>query len=208
MNKNELKEKYKERYDKYLYPISNSLEVYVRDCVNNYPRIDRVVARAKGIDSFIDKAFEEEDGILTYHDPLNQIQDQIGVRIICFYKSDVPLVQKIVKDYFALVEEEKIVPENESQFGYEGVHYILIIPDDFRNPSLQKDECTEFFELQIKTLYQHAWSEANHDLSYKTEEDLTREQLRKIAFTAAQSWGADRIFNELAISLISDLSLN
>ena len=107
-----------------------------------------------------------------------------------------------------MVEEKEIFPEDESQFGYEGVHYILFIPEDIRDPKIPKADCTEFFELQIKTLYQHAWSEANHDLCYKSESDLTKVQLRKIAFTAAQSWGADSIFNELATTLISDLSIN
>jgi putative GTP pyrophosphokinase len=45
-------------------------------------------------------------------------------------------------------------------------------------------------------------SEANHDLSYKSEQLLERHQLRKVAFTAAQSWGADQIFHELAKELI------
>jgi putative GTP pyrophosphokinase len=55
-----------------------------------------------------------------------------------------------------------------------------------------------FFELQIKTLFQHAWSEADHDLGYKPgDQPLTSEQKRLIAFTSAQAWGADHIFDQL-----------
>ena len=50
----------------------------------------------------------------------------------------------------------------------------------------------------MKTLFQHAWSEAEHDLGYKPGTvPLTSDEKRRLAFTAAQSWGADRVFDEL-----------
>jgi ppGpp synthetase/RelA/SpoT-type nucleotidyltranferase len=58
----------------------------------------------------------------------------------------------------------------------------------------------DFFELQIKTLYQHAWSQAEHGLGYKPETPLSNEEQRKLAFIAAQSWGADTILAELVDS--------
>jgi GTP pyrophosphokinase len=52
--------------------------------------------------------------------------------------------------------------------------------------------------LQIKTLFQHAWSEANHDLGYKPAlAPVGVEDERRLAFTSAQAWGADHIFDEL-----------
>ena len=56
----------------------------------------------------------------------------------------------------------------------------------------------EFFELQVKTLFQHAWAEANHDLGYKPEgKELDQESKRLLAYASAQAWGADRVFDEL-----------
>jgi ppGpp synthetase/RelA/SpoT-type nucleotidyltranferase len=64
----------------------------------------------------------------------------------------------------------------------------------------------EFFELQIKTLFQHAWSEADHDLAYKSVRALDELEQRQIAFSAAQAWGADRIFEELATQLVPGMT--
>lgn len=198
----EIRATYKERYKMYLQPIASQLEAFVLDQIKEYQRIDRVVGRAKDVESFMGKACKEENGVMKYSDPLNQIQDQIGVRIICYYTADLQAIQRMILDYFSPIEEILIVPDDESQFGYEGIHYILFIPEDVRDPSLSKNEWPEFFELQIKTLFQHAWAEANHDLAYKSEHVLNKDQSRQVAFTAAQAWGADHIFDQLANALI------
>jgi ppGpp synthetase/RelA/SpoT-type nucleotidyltranferase len=61
----------------------------------------------------------------------------------------------------------------------------------------------KFFELQIKTLFQHAWAEANHDLAYKPLVPMSAHQRRLIAFTAAQAWGADQVFAQLVDEIVN-----
>ena len=56
-----------------------------------------------------------------------------------------------------------------------------------------------FFELQIKTMFQHAWAESEHDLNYKTINELSIEDKRLIAYSAAQAWGADEVFERLSV---------
>jgi GTP pyrophosphokinase len=191
--------KYKKRYQQYLKAISVKLENHFNDNLSGIKRIDRICARAKSVDSFIKKAQNLEDGKKKYSDPINQIQDQIGVRIITFFNEDVERVAATIENYYRKIESKDKIPESESEFGYIGKHYILLLPDDVINDEFDKDNIPTFFELQIKTLFQHAWSEANHDLDYKPVGvgELKSEFKRKIAFTAAQAWGADQIFNDL-----------
>lgn len=196
-----LRELYEYRLENILIPLATKLDVHIKDRVNKYPRVDRVSARAKSLSRFIDKANKTEDGKLKYDDPLNQIQDQIGVRIVTFYLSDIEPLDKIIHDYYAPIEERIYIPDTVNEFGYEGKHYILFIPKDLITPDLPKEHCPAFFELQLKTLFEHAWAEANHDLAYKPQTDLTHDHRRKIAFTAAQAWGADLIFNQLTEEL-------
>lgn len=191
----DIREIYTFRHANALVPVARRLEGYIRDCLSDIPRIDRIVARAKSIERFIGKAAKELEGKLKYSDPLNQIQDQIGARIITFYPDDVVPICKAIESFFHPIEDQTVVPDTDSEFGYFGRHYILLLPRDVIDPN--EPAFPPFFELQIKTLFQHAWSEANHDLGYKTECSLDSHFRRRLAFTSAQAWGADMIFNEL-----------
>ena len=189
---------YCRRYEAVLTRLAANLNAYLVECISSEARIDRINARAKDIARFVKKAMTEKDGSPKYDDPLNQIQDQIGARIIVFYQSDVERIDKLVKKYFRAIEYKAVVPDLESEFGYFGQHLILVMPTDVIEEDMDKAFIPEFFELQIKTLFQHAWSEADHDLGYKPgETPLTSEQKRLIAFTSAQAWGADHMFDRL-----------
>jgi ppGpp synthetase/RelA/SpoT-type nucleotidyltranferase len=191
-----VKERYSARYKSYLCSIAEKLEKDIRDNVGSYPRIDRVCARPKSILRFCAKAKKRENGKLKYSDPIRQIQDQVGARIVTYYPEDIERLSAIVEQYYRPIEKQNIVPDSEREFGYEGKHYIMFIPDGIL-PVAPSGSFPKFFELQIRTLFQHAWAEAEHDLGYKPTQALTFEEKRRIAFTAAQAWGADSIFQEL-----------
>ena len=194
----DLRATYTRRYWEALAPSAAELELLLRSQVEGIPRIDRIAARAKSPDRFLTKAEKKNsDGSNKYSAPLYQIQDQIGARIVVFYASDVPIVAKKVEEYYTHIERRTVVPDDNWTFGYTGVHYILSLPTEAVPATVPLDQAPSFFELQIKTLWQHAWSEANHDLGYKSAAGLSPDQQRRHAFTAAQAWGADRIFDEL-----------
>ncbi|BBO74374.1 hypothetical protein DSCW_17910 [Desulfosarcina widdelii] len=194
-----LLELYTNRYNNILVPAAKGIKGLLIDYFEDFERIDRISARAKSIDRFMQKAQNEINGKPKYSDPLNQIQDQIGARIVTFYKKDVDRVSEVVLKYFRHIELTSIVPDSDAEFGYFGKHFILIIPPDVSEAEVSG--CPKFFELQVKTLFQHSWSEANHDLGYKPNSDLSSEIKRKIAFTSAQAWGADEIFNDLFLRM-------
>ena len=192
---------YIERF-KALKDISKALSDYLRDIVRDIPRVDRVDARAKSPDRFFVKSNkEDDDGEKRYKNPLFEIQDQIGARITVFYLSDVEAVKSKILNYLRPIEIQEKSPMTDSEFGYFGLHFILKLPDDVITDDQDGLEVPEFFELQVKTLFQHAWSEAHHDLGYKSFRTLTGNEKRRIAFTAAQAWGADTVFEELSKEL-------
>lgn len=193
-----LSDQYEERHRDALVPAAKALEVLISDILKGQPRIDRVSARAKAPGSFLKKADATVGSKKKYKKPLLEIQDQIGARIVTFFRSDVERIDAIIKQYFTSIESKDLVPESEWEFGYFGRHHVLILPSDVKSDAIPSDYLPDCFELQIKTLFQHAWSEANHDVGYKPGlQPMSAEDNRKLAYTSAQAWGADHMFDEL-----------
>jgi ppGpp synthetase/RelA/SpoT-type nucleotidyltranferase len=178
-----------------LRQVSGDIQALLEELFRGVPRVDRVSTRVKDADRFVAKATKRDSaGELKYQHPLDEIQDQIGARVVVYYNSDVESARTRLLKELRPVEDLKREQAAPDSFGYEAWHLVFFVPLDIlqkRRPPVQ------FFELQIATLFQHAWAEAEHDLGYKPDEALTREERRKVALAAAQAWGADQIFDAL-----------
>ena len=84
-----LRDVYEMRRTQMLLVLATRLEAHLRTVFDRCARIDRISVRAKSVDRFVAKAEKEINGKRKYDDPLTQIQDQLGARIVTFYKSDV-----------------------------------------------------------------------------------------------------------------------
>lgn len=195
---------YTRRYHQHLVEIARRLERHISSHLDGCSNVDRVTARAKDPERFEEKSRRKNsDGSNKYENPLTEVQDQLGARIVLFYLGGVGPMTDVILRYFQPIEQKVLVPESEWEFGYFGKHLVLPVPRDVVPQEVDLEEVPRFFELQIKTLFQHAWSEANHDIGYKVRGGLTGDQERRLAFTAAQAWGADRVFDELVQELQS-----
>src|SRR6266704_1503152 len=114
----DLEDEYRKRFDAALKPVASALEDQLREYFQAEPRIDRVNVRAKSVERFLAKADTLIDGKPKYVEPLRQIQDQIGARIITFYRSDVDRIAATVQKYYRPIESKDVVPESEWEFGY------------------------------------------------------------------------------------------
>ena len=99
---------------------------------------------------------------------------------------------------FGPVERQTKEPEEPTEFDYESEHFVLIIPEHYKPAGwTDMDQMPTTFELQVRTLFMHAWAEPQHDLGYKGTE-LDHNTKRELAWVAASAWGADRTFNDIA----------
>src|SRR5271154_5469644 len=87
---------YRRRYEQALTPLAKALGAHVADCFRDQPRIDRITARAKDVESFLEKATARVKTRLKSPEPLDQIQDQLGARVVTFFRSDVERLDEVV----------------------------------------------------------------------------------------------------------------
>ncbi|MGW2831178.1 GTP pyrophosphokinase [Streptomyces sp. NPDC001286] len=188
---------YRKRHN-LLKALVDSLAEVVESDLTGVPHIDRISFRVKDPGSFFEKSSAtHSDGERKYLNPLREIEDQVAGRVLVFYSSDIRSVSEVLEETFRRVESEAREPEDESAFGYESYHHIFLIPEHHKPDGWHEEgDMPITFELQIRTLFMHAWAEPQHDLGYKGGE-LSREVRRKLAWVAASAWGADRTMDEI-----------
>jgi putative GTP pyrophosphokinase len=184
-----LADEYKKRFPT-LQKLAQALESEVLDLLRGVPHVDRVYFRAKEPCSFAKKAASGD-----YEYPMVEIEDQVAGRVLVFFLDDVSAIVSRIRANFATVEARKRTPEKHDVFGYESYHCIFTIPPKVKPVdwgTLVDPPVT--FELQVRTLFQHAWAEPQHDVGYKGAPDAPRDGLRELAWAASSAWGADRGF--------------
>lgn len=104
---------------------------------------------------------------------IKEITDVLGLRVIVLYEDEIDKVAKVVKRLFnidPINSVDRIDFLDTDRFGYRSLHYVVTL----RNHSLK-------FEVQIRTILQHAWAELSHRLGYKTELEIPKASLREFS---------------------------
>lgn len=146
--------------------------------------------RVKAEKSLAGKLFRNAD----YYQKLEDLTDILGARMICYFQDEVDVLGKYVEENFIIDWEnssDKRALLKADSFGYLSLHYICSLPEDAGYPA---EVCGKKFEIQIRTILQHAWSAINHDLGYKSEFGAPRHVIREFARLAGLLEIADEEF--------------
>lgn len=201
MDEQDLATKYTARQP-ILSQLAAALEAQVTEILDGVPHIDRIAFRVKTLTSFVAKASKKDTdtGKDKYRSPFSQLEDQVAGRVLTFFRDDIVIVHERLIEALTPVEHESKEPEDPDEFGYESDHFVFVIPEH-RKPDGWHDftDMPTTFELQLRTLFMHAWAEPQHDIGYKSHGgENDRQTKRELAWVAASAWGADRILNEVA----------
>ena len=169
-----------------------------------------VTGRAKSVTSFAAKAARTVDGVPAFTDPIAQITDTIGVRVITYVQSDVAAVAELLDDQVVVVDDRDMGLEtaSEGRFGYASRHLLVgLDPARERQPELAALRGRRA-QVQIRTVLQHAWAEFEHDIRYKgtVPDEHVPDLDRRFTLAAGLLELADREFSTIRERLQAGMS--
>jgi ppGpp synthetase/RelA/SpoT-type nucleotidyltranferase len=187
-----LEEKYKDirpRYERLATEIEDALKRKIKEAKI---KIASITSRTKTVESFLDKSERKP-----YSDPLIEITDLAGCRVVCLYELDIERVERIIQDEFKICEKfNKYKEAGLDKMGYLGIHFIVELRDNYSGPrydGLHGLKC----EIQVRTILQDAWAIINHHLIYKNESAIPDPLKRDINNVAALLEIAQGIFDKV-----------
>jgi ppGpp synthetase/RelA/SpoT-type nucleotidyltranferase len=165
-------------------------EVLAKNGINYHS----ISSRTKSLESYQSKASK-------YKEPISGIMDMAGVRVITYTDSEAKRVLEIVKNTFEIYPEYSIDKTEElgtDRVGYRSIHSIGNLGKD--RCRLPENEIFEglCFEIQIRTILQHAWAEFEHDRNYKFKGVLPKDMRRRLSILAGNLEMVDREFDNIA----------
>lgn len=152
--------------------------------------------RVKEKDSYLKKCNKEK-----YANPIEEITDVFGIRVIAYTNRDVLRTCEILKKEF-LIDEKRSIDKatvlETDKVGYRSVHYIL----QLNGNRTKLAEYAAFkglkCEVQVRTLLQHAWAEIEHDRNYKFAGVLPDDIKRRFHLVAGVLEMMDSEFDRLS----------
>lgn len=175
-----------------------------------------VTARTKSVESFRQKASrtvyageddQDQERELEFPEPLSQLHDLIGVRVIVMLPREVREAAAIIKrrrgPFYCRSDREKDIGSMESgTYGYSSRHLILRPRHDERVDAMVQEHPALngfVFEVQIRTILAHAWSEMEHDIRFKRRDARawTPHLDRQFTASAAMIESVEGVFSDI-----------
>lgn len=165
-------------------PNLESSAVYLFNSLMKIPGVHSVRYRVKDVEHVIEKIVRKRiktpEKIIDITNYKTELTDLIGLRALHLFKEDWKPIHDIISQTWDL--EGRAVAnyrkgdsdstlelflqngceKNEHKFGYRSVHYII---------KTQPAKILYFAEIQVRTIFEEAWSEIDHTIRYPYDQD-------------------------------------
>ncbi len=179
------------------------LEKILLNAVNQLGYLAIVQVRVKKVVSFSNKIIMKDK----YKNPLTDVTDLCGGRVIVHFQSQVAAVCDFIKKNFTIDEANSLDLKSKlkvNEFGYRSVHYIITpTKSSIMGIPIKKKFRTLKAEIQVRTLAEHIWADISHDRIYKTELTIPEEWKREAARLSAILENADNTFASMSQAIDS-----
>lgn len=161
-------------------------------------QVDSIFSRVKSRESLKGKIHSPHR---TYGS-IDEVHDLIGLRVVTYFEDGVQEVADLIEKNYSIDFAHSLDKGREltsNQFGYRSLHYVCALPQELALESFPGLR----FEIQIRSILQHAWAQMEHDLGYKSKESLPLSLRRRFSRLAGLLEIADEEFVALRRSLRS-----
>lgn len=167
-------------------------EAVVRRCLaGEVEGILSIDSRAKHPLSLLDKLRRKE-----YASPEEEVTDLVGVRVVTAYPDQAEHAAVRLQGALTVDEEasfDRLDELDESEFGYRSIH--LVVQLAARDRGIGTEAIGDlWFEIQLRSVLQHAWAQVDHEAVYKSGVALPRELKRQFSALAGALEVADQVF--------------
>ena len=158
-------------YEEFRIVVHNAIESILKNSGYKY----QISSRTKTIERLEGKVIRKKNED-KYYNSINDIEDLVGLRVIFYTERDKnEFIDEIKRELSGSI---KIEDKNKSN-GYNAVHLIIC----FGDKRLQLSEYKHFkglkSEIQLTSIFHHAWAEIEHDLVYKDVYELKQNDPEK-----------------------------
>ena len=153
-----------------------------------------IESRTKELESFQEKIKRSPH---KYQNPLNEITDLSGIRIIVYYEKELNTISELIAREFDVDwtnSSDKRKAYKPEEFGYQSLHYVVKLSNSRGNLLEWHHLANLSAEIQVRTVLQHAWAAISHKLQYKREEDVPQTLRRRLFRLSALLELADEEF--------------
>lgn len=174
----------------------NEKDIIEKILMNREIPYHSITYRVKDRESYRHKCENEK-----YTNPIDEIMDLAGIRIIAYTNKDVQKICDIIKQEFEIDVQNSMDKHNvmnDNQVGYLSVHFITKLKENRTTLAEYKIYTGIQSEIQVRTLLQHTWAEIEHDRNYKFSGVLPKEIRRQFYLLAGVLELVDKEFDLLS----------
>jgi len=165
-------------------------------------QLHSITQRCKSRDSLAGKLAKPEKDYASLAD----VTDLAAVRVTTYFAEDVDRVAQVVEREFEIdransIDKRKLLDPD--RFGYQSLHYVASLTPQGCGLVEYNRFSKKRFEIQVRSILQHAWAEIEHDLGYKSAAGIPQELRRRFSRIAGLLELADDEFSAIRRDLAS-----